>query len=115
MIDISWLSKLPHSEQTAVLGGPALKPPLGVLPKFTQPPNRDSFGFGVLIAVPTVVVLFVVGQIYARVVYHKKVRNRRWLVMLFMALCRSWLSDLASSYRLRICTPEIQSSQNNTQ
>ncbi|KAI6084203.1 hypothetical protein F4821DRAFT_271255 [Hypoxylon rubiginosum] len=41
-MDLSRLSLLPAAQQEEILNGPALQPPLGILPNFEDPPNGNA-------------------------------------------------------------------------
>lgn len=69
---MTWLLQLPPAAQQAYFEGPALKPPLGVKPDFANPPNQNSLGYGVLIAMPVIVTILGSAQIYSRILYHRK-------------------------------------------
>ena len=80
MKDLSGFHDLPLAKQHAMLEGPAMKPPLGTKSNFAHPPNQDTMGLGILIAVTIVATLLVASRMYARVFYHKKmaVQDGEW-------------------------------------
>lgn len=72
-VDLSFFHTLPVAIQTALLEGPALKPPNGTKSNFDHPPNRDTMGFAVQVVASAIIGLLVIAMLYARARYHKKV------------------------------------------
>lgn len=72
MIDMTWLLRLPPAQQQVYFQGPALKPPPGVKPNFTDPPNQNVMGYIILIICAVIVAVLVTLQLYSRIFYHKK-------------------------------------------
>lgn len=72
-MSLDQISHLPPSQQEAFLNGPALKPPLGVIPNFENPPNRLATAYaGVTICLfATTVAVFV--RFYFKVFAIKRV------------------------------------------
>lgn len=61
----------PEQLQT-LLNGPALGPPTGVLPNFTNPPNENTLGYALLIACASLCAIMVGIRVYAKAVCLKK-------------------------------------------
>ncbi|KAF2726556.1 hypothetical protein EJ04DRAFT_582595 [Polyplosphaeria fusca] len=72
MKDLTALLHLPPAQQEVYFEGPALQPPPGVRPNFTDPPNQNAMGLGVLILCTSIVVLLVTIQLYTRIFYRRK-------------------------------------------
>lgn len=71
MKDLSFINALPLAQQQALLNGPALSPPFGVKPNFTDPLNLNRVGYGVIISSAIICGLLVSLRIYSRWFYHK--------------------------------------------
>ncbi|KAF2257906.1 hypothetical protein CC78DRAFT_481000 [Lojkania enalia] len=56
-----------------MLEGPALEPPLGVVPNFENPPNDNGLRYGVVVTCCFFIVWLVCSRIYSKIVYHKRV------------------------------------------
>lgn len=65
---------LTPEEKQAFLNGPALAPPPGVVPNFTNPPNRLRLCVGVTVITITVSVIVVFLRLYTRIFRVKKMR-----------------------------------------
>lgn len=72
MKDLSLFHTLSAAEQSALLEGPAMTPPPGVIPNLTNPPNQNDLGYGVTITVAVISGLLVLLRVYVRAFYHKK-------------------------------------------
>lgn len=66
------IASLTPDQQQALLSGPALTPPLGVLPQFDNPPNKTALGAGLIIACAAVCVFVVAVRTYAKAVCSRK-------------------------------------------
>lgn len=80
MKDLSWFNLLSPAEQQALLEGPSMKPPPGVIPNLVNPPNKNDLGYGVATASALLCGLLVVLRLYARAFYHKKmvIEDCKW-------------------------------------
>ena len=72
MKDLSFINALPAAQRQAILDGPAMVPPPGVIPNFDHPPNKDGWGYGIASTAAVLCTLFVILRVYSRVFYHKK-------------------------------------------
>ncbi|KJZ73121.1 hypothetical protein HIM_07505 [Hirsutella minnesotensis 3608] len=66
------LLQQPPEKQQAILNGPALAPPPGVVPNFVDPPNRTGLGIAVTIVCVVMVVTAACLRLYARAFVIKK-------------------------------------------
>ncbi|KAF2106974.1 hypothetical protein BDV96DRAFT_654304 [Lophiotrema nucula] len=65
---------LSPEEQAIFLNGPALKPPPGIIPQFTNPPNRNALCFGIVVT-GTILALLAVGmRLYTKIFCVKRLR-----------------------------------------
>lgn len=60
------LPYLPAAEQQALLDGPALAPPAGVVSNFDNPPNNNGLAQGVIATCITVATLCLVARVYTK-------------------------------------------------
>lgn len=67
MTSIDDFPNLPPAEQQAILNGPALTPPDGVIPNFTNPPNRNGEVLAVIIVCLSLTTVTLLGRLYSRV------------------------------------------------
>ena len=70
---MAWARHLSRRQQQALLDGPAMEPPPGIIPNFTNPPNHVALGLGILFAVSTVAGFLIFCQLYSRIVLIHKV------------------------------------------
>lgn len=77
---------LTPAQKLAFLEGPALAPPLGVLPQFSNPPNQNAMSYGIVVTGIVLAALAVVMRLYARLVCTKKMRLED--CKFAMSLCR---------------------------
>ncbi|KAM7213831.1 hypothetical protein V8F06_010763 [Rhypophila decipiens] len=73
-MSLSQISSLPPAQQEAILNGPALGPPPGVLPNLTDPPNRNQFASAVTIICLVAATFSVLLRVVLQVFVMKKVR-----------------------------------------
>jgi hypothetical protein len=73
MKDLSFINALPLAQQQALLNGPALKPPPGIKSNFTDPPNLNEVGYGVIVSSAIICGSLVILRLYSRCFYHKKI------------------------------------------
>jgi hypothetical protein len=66
------LTNLPPAWQKAVLEGPAFRPPAGVQPDFTNPPNQNSLGYALLIICGIVSTVMTGIRLYAKLASSRK-------------------------------------------
>lgn len=66
--------ELPPAAQKALLEGPAIPPPPGIVPNFSHPPSHREIGWVVAILCLSLSVLAVAVRMYARIVCDKRVR-----------------------------------------
>lgn len=65
---------LSPQEQEAILDGPALAPPEGVIPQFDNPPNNNALAHGVLSACVAISTVCLLIRAYARVFLFKQLK-----------------------------------------
>ncbi|KAL7625211.1 hypothetical protein AAE478_004426 [Parahypoxylon ruwenzoriense] len=65
---------LSPEEQQALLDGPAIPPPEGIIPNFDNPPNWNSLAHGAFATCIAATSIFLVLAIYVKVTHFKKVR-----------------------------------------
>ncbi|KAF4627989.1 hypothetical protein G7Y89_g10161 [Cudoniella acicularis] len=90
---------LPPAKQAAILNGPALAPPPGVVPNLEHPPNNDlaiHIPFAVFLALVTIAVF---GRMYIRFIHLKQPFIGDYLVLLGYAF---FLTEYALVYRMTI-------------
>jgi hypothetical protein len=73
MKDLSFINALPPAQKNALLNGPVIKAPTGVISNLEHPPNRNDIGYGVVIFTGVFCTLLVALRLYSRICYHKKV------------------------------------------
>lgn len=61
-----FFSLLSPQQQRQFYQGPAMTPPDGVVPNFDNPPNKDTMGYGVIIASAVLSTLAVAARLYSR-------------------------------------------------
>jgi hypothetical protein len=62
------------AQKEKYLNGPALKPPPGIVPNFTDAPNQTALCFGVTITCAILVTFGAVIRLYTRIFCIKKMR-----------------------------------------
>ena len=65
---------LPPEQQEAMLNGPGLPPPPGIIPNFENPPNQTVIAHASLVLCIVACVIFICMAVYAKVVRQKTVR-----------------------------------------
>ncbi|KAF2689792.1 hypothetical protein K458DRAFT_384427 [Lentithecium fluviatile CBS 122367] len=75
------LASLPPIWQTAVLEGPALRPPPGVQPNFINPPNQNSLGYALLVICGVVSTMMTGIRLYAKFITSKKFGIEDYLLL----------------------------------
>ncbi|KAH9908494.1 hypothetical protein F4778DRAFT_717402 [Xylariomycetidae sp. FL2044] len=80
MPSLDQLHLLPPAAQAAILNGPALAPPPGVLPNLTNPPNQNDIGLAVSIICLAVATTAITLAAYAKIRCMKKVELEDYLV-----------------------------------
>ncbi|KAF2657848.1 hypothetical protein K491DRAFT_625977 [Lophiostoma macrostomum CBS 122681] len=75
-----WASLTPE-QQHALLEGPALSPPPGVLPNFVNPPNRNAMTYGVLFTCASLSALVVAIRVYAKAFCTRRVDIEDYLAV----------------------------------
>ncbi|KAJ4288366.1 hypothetical protein N0V90_011600 [Kalmusia sp. IMI 367209] len=73
--------KLSPAAQKAMLEGPAIPPPLGVLPNFEHPPNRRALGWAITILCTSLSTFAVLLRMYSRIVCAKRVGIEDYLAV----------------------------------
>lgn len=83
-MSLSQISSLPPGQQEAILNGPALKPPPGVLPNLLDPPNENHMVSSVTIVCTVAVTCAVILRFVLEVFIMKKFRipDGEWPKML---------------------------------
>ncbi|KAI5919367.1 hypothetical protein F4810DRAFT_509792 [Camillea tinctor] len=92
---LSWIRKLPPYAQEIVLDGPAMLPPVGVMPVFDDPPNRNVIGYvtnGICIAALLAVVLI---RGYAKLFCIRKVEIEDYIAL---AAVGAWAGCIWGNY-----------------
>lgn len=63
---------LTPAQRQKALEGPALLPPPGVKPNFTDPPNQNDLGYGLLSACAVICAIVVCIRLYAKIFCRRK-------------------------------------------
>lgn len=75
------IASLTPDQQHALLSGPALTPPPGVISQFDDPPNKTALGAGLIIACASVCILVVAVRIYAKAFCARKLDVEDYLAL----------------------------------
>lgn len=73
MKDLSFIGRLPESQQRAILEGPALHAPLNASSNLLDPPNKNELGYAIGLTSAIIATLLVLARLYARIAYHKTI------------------------------------------
>ena len=66
------LRNLTPAQRQEALEGPALRPPLGILPNLVDPPNQNELGYGLLYSCAAICAIVVAVRLYAKLFRTKK-------------------------------------------
>jgi hypothetical protein len=83
---------LPPALQQSILDGPALLPPSGVKPNFTNPSNGNTSGIMLLVICLFFAITATIGRAYSRLVIQRKLYLED-CELLLSRFCLSVLSD----------------------
>ncbi|ORX94598.1 hypothetical protein BCR34DRAFT_499162 [Clohesyomyces aquaticus] len=91
MRDLSFINALPPAQRAALLNGPAMKAPTGVLSNFEHPPNGNDIGIAVVIFSGIFCSFIVSLRLYSRVLYHKEVVVEDGIILLALGALGAYL------------------------
>ena len=84
-------AKLTRAQQQVLLDGPAISPPIGIAPNFTDPERHYSLSWGVLITSAALSAIAVSIRLYTRIFCIRKLRIEDCKLTV---LCRPQVRDL---------------------
>ncbi|KAI0862763.1 hypothetical protein F4860DRAFT_110832 [Xylaria cubensis] len=85
-MSLEQLSSLPPAQQQAILNGPALAPPAGVVPNFDNPPNGNVLCLIIMTIFLVIATLVFALAVYAKLFYIKKLHVEDFLAFAAFAL-----------------------------
>ncbi|KAI0179003.1 hypothetical protein GGR52DRAFT_569909 [Hypoxylon sp. FL1284] len=84
------IPSLPNEQQQALLDGPALAPPKGVVSNFDNPDNNNGLAYGVIALCITVATLCLMIRAYSRLVLFKQLKVEDYLIGLGYGTYMTW-------------------------
>ncbi|KAI1123811.1 hypothetical protein F5Y10DRAFT_251096 [Nemania abortiva] len=97
-MSLDQLHLLPEAAQQAILDGPGLIPPEGVIPNFDNPPNQNSLGLAVISVCLSISTLAFATAAYAKLYCMKKIHVEDFLVVSSYGLIVGLFYGLYQSY-----------------
>ncbi|KAI1259674.1 hypothetical protein F5Y18DRAFT_442860 [Xylariaceae sp. FL1019] len=87
---------LPPAQQQAILSGPALSPPVGIIPNFENPPNRNALGLVIVTFLFTMATLAFILATYVKVFCIRQRNVEDYLALLAYALYTAGIVNVYS-------------------